>query len=718
MASQWEVSSLTGLHPLKRRKISNMAQNPREIGWADSSDSDTDVDMEEAMDPSDQPYPLPPPPPSRARAARGPILRIPQPHIDDNRTFWSHCLIATLVDQRKFSVVRMQCIIDHFWQLQGPVRVVGRDQNNFVLYFENLDDMYFMANNGTWSVHGWLLAVFPWEHNMVLNRLVVTEMIGEVRGIDWSEDLLKTFGLCVSEFAFLLTNLFLWGSCWPMTKGNLCGSNADMNESSNFVDIVGVWGIDILIVDGLDRRFLNQAYRRSTFVATFHTPLGVVYRPRNPDPMQFEVQPDEDVTPPPNDTLQTPPANPSDEDIDPLAEEWFNNIEIDDELLPALGMELIESDNDDLITTSTENTDNLQLMTPLPEVDGQMDNLNPELDMLMAKYCSQPSPIPHPSPGIRLSDDIQEAQHVNLSPSQSQHLREESHWQDIFEVHDFLQHPLLRQSAIPKEVGESSSARQNHPVHNQHFDTEEMTTGTIMPSGPSDNPTIGLNNIGTLLEVVSPYDDFTAASILSPILEESPRHTEWGHDEDVTDASASSTRLKPPLEPGEFNVIPQVLHNVSVAETDIAGQIAEGDTIAPELLSLPLSPIGLNLHPENQAELTQHETITTSSQHKKRVLTTKELTKMIFKRAKLAPLAVSVNMTKSMYLVKNKGKCKHRTEPEDAEDGVADLKRARKGLTTEVQEVFKRLVDEMVAMVNCCKLGLKEVVPNQPPSDI
>ncbi|KAF7842619.1 BRASSINOSTEROID INSENSITIVE 1-associated receptor kinase 1 [Senna tora] len=64
-----------------------------------------------------------------------------------------------------------------------------------------------------------------------------------------------------------------------------------------------------------------------------------------------------------------------------------------------------------------------------------------------------------------------------------------------------------------------------------------------------------------------------------------------------------------------------------------------------------------------------------------------------------------------------KGKRKHRSEYEDTDTGVAEIKKARKGLTAEVQEVFKRLVDEMVAMVNCCKLGLKEVVPNQPPSD-
>ncbi|KAF7838968.1 uncharacterized protein G2W53_007450 [Senna tora] len=61
----WDASSLIELHPLKRRKTSNMAQNPREIGWIDSNNSDTDVDMEEAMDLNDHPRPLPSPPPPR-----------------------------------------------------------------------------------------------------------------------------------------------------------------------------------------------------------------------------------------------------------------------------------------------------------------------------------------------------------------------------------------------------------------------------------------------------------------------------------------------------------------------------------------------------------------------------------------------------------------------------------------------------------------------------
>ncbi|KAF7823473.1 Pyruvate carboxyltransferase [Senna tora] len=636
MASQWDASSLIELHPLKRRKTITMAQNPREIGWTDSSDSDSDVDMEEAMDPNDQPNPLPP------RLHLGPELL------------------------QKFSVIRLQCIIDHLWQLQGPVRVVGRVQDHFMLYFEILDDMYFMANNSPWAVHGGLLAVFPWEHNMVLNRLVVTEVSVSV----------QLWGLPLEYQTTLVAQRI--GEMLGEVRGIdcSCGFNAVMNESSNFVVIVGGWDTHIQIADGL-------GHRRSTFVAAFHTPLGVVYRPCNPDPMQFEVQPDEEVTLPTNDTLHPHTDNHPDEELDPLAEEWFNNIDIDEDLLPTLGLELIESDNDDPITPSIENTETQHMEIPLPNEATQLENLDPELESLMEKYCSQPSPIPHPSPSVRLSDDIQEGL------SQEQGFKEDSQWQDILEVDELLPHPLLRPAETQIEVGESSSVRQSLPVQHQHFDTKEMTAGTILPSRPLDSTFVGLNNRGTLLDVVNhfdPYDDFTAASILNPIPEEPPTHVHWEHPEEDPDDSAS-------LVFDEFDETQPVLVEIPVDGTDNTEHTANEANIIPHSSTQPPNPMGPSLPSDNRVEFSQPASVTERARAKKKALTTKELTQMFFKRAKLALVAVSVNLTKNMYLAKIKGKRKLRAEPEDTEDGVADLKRARKGLTAEVQEVFKWLID-------------------------
>ncbi|KAF7802528.1 Pyruvate carboxyltransferase [Senna tora] len=121
--------------------------NMREIGWVESSDSEVGGDPDELMD-EDPPVPSP-----RSFPTRAPIPNLDLSVIIQNRDFWSYCL-----------------------HLMGRVLVVGREDRRYIVYFEHLDDMYFMYSGGPWSVHSALLTFIPWEPNMVISRTIISKV--------------------------------------------------------------------------------------------------------------------------------------------------------------------------------------------------------------------------------------------------------------------------------------------------------------------------------------------------------------------------------------------------------------------------------------------------------------------------------------------------------------------------------------------------------------
>ncbi|KAF7844045.1 Zinc knuckle CX2CX4HX4C [Senna tora] len=94
---------------------------------------------------------LPPIPPPAPFPGRAPVIHIDMQIVAQNRDFWEHCFIGFLIDKRKFRVSRLQYIINISCHLMGRV---GR---RYVIYFEHLDDLYFMYSGGPWSVHSALL---------------------------------------------------------------------------------------------------------------------------------------------------------------------------------------------------------------------------------------------------------------------------------------------------------------------------------------------------------------------------------------------------------------------------------------------------------------------------------------------------------------------------------------------------------------------------------
>ncbi|KAF7810428.1 reverse transcriptase [Senna tora] len=120
-----------------------MANNPREIGWHDSSDSDEGEDMEEVQENlAYQNFPTEP------RPAHAPIVSLEPSFVQANRVFWEKCV----------------------------VRVVGRVKRYYVLHFGMEEDRQQILNEGPWAMQGGLLTMFPWEPNLVLSNLLVTEV--------------------------------------------------------------------------------------------------------------------------------------------------------------------------------------------------------------------------------------------------------------------------------------------------------------------------------------------------------------------------------------------------------------------------------------------------------------------------------------------------------------------------------------------------------------
>ena len=88
--------------------------NVQEYGWTDSNDSNFSIDLfEEEMEPdllsSDEdevPF-----------ARHGPLVIPDAEDVASQREYWNFCAIGFIMDYRKFSVHRLQRIINHVWRI-------------------------------------------------------------------------------------------------------------------------------------------------------------------------------------------------------------------------------------------------------------------------------------------------------------------------------------------------------------------------------------------------------------------------------------------------------------------------------------------------------------------------------------------------------------------------------------------------------------------------
>ncbi|KAF7826736.1 Endonuclease/exonuclease/phosphatase [Senna tora] len=228
-----------------KRKLSVMENNPREIDWLDSSDFDEGEDMEQVQE--NLAYQNFPPPDSRP--AHAPIVSLNHPF-------------------RKFKVSRLQSIIDHYWYLRGPVRVVGRVKRYYVIHFDMEEDRQHILNEGPWAMQGGLLTMFPWEPNLVLSNLLVTEVAVWVQL--WNLPLEYQTPLMAEKI------------------GSLMGERQWVQD--HFENAYGTM-IDQAYFVPEARRFCFQPGRRTTYIRALYTRHGFQYRPRRADPVDFYFDP-------------------------------------------------------------------------------------------------------------------------------------------------------------------------------------------------------------------------------------------------------------------------------------------------------------------------------------------------------------------------------------------------------------------------------------------
>ncbi|KAF7839239.1 Pyruvate carboxyltransferase [Senna tora] len=494
--------------PVKRRKTFPMANNPREIGWDDSSDSDEGEDIEE-MQESLAFQNIPPVEPQPANA---PIVSLEPEFLHLNRRFWEKCLIGLLIDSRKFKVSRMQSIIDHFWFLRGPVRVVGRVKRFYVIHFEIDADRQQILNEGPWAMQGGLLSMFPWEPNLALSHLLVTEvavwvqlwnlpleyqtplmaekigsLMGEVREIDWAPTLPRNLRFlriqCKYERLFRLCR-----GC-----GRIGHLPQDCDRSREKVDlsldaqrqwIQGQYGnaygtmIDQAYFVPEARRFRFQPSRRTTYIRALYNRNGYQYRPRRADPVDFYFDPWVPLDA--NGTMDPP-----------------TQVEVED-------------------TEEQDTTASLPDIPSAQEILNKTDpaSLDPEWKRIVERFCPYSTPLEQPLQGIRLNEErnpenrdpstllwiefepgefgmatgwlllgnvlphFEELNPIQHDPTEAEI---EDTWREIYNTPPEESMPL----ASTFEIGESSAARANPNDHLEGGMLESMMGGTLTFRPPS-----------------------------------------------------------------------------------------------------------------------------------------------------------------------------------------------------------------------------------------
>ncbi|KAF7841825.1 reverse transcriptase [Senna tora] len=101
---------------------------------------------------------------------QGPVLEFSAPYINMQRDFWRNCLIDVLVDDNMVKASRLQNIINRVWNLQHPVRVVGRSKNVFAFEFGCDLDKEIIHHEGPWAIQNKFLVMQSWQPNLILEK--------------------------------------------------------------------------------------------------------------------------------------------------------------------------------------------------------------------------------------------------------------------------------------------------------------------------------------------------------------------------------------------------------------------------------------------------------------------------------------------------------------------------------------------------------------------
>lgn len=100
-----------------------------------------------------------------------PVVEPDSEDVVAQKEFWNCCVIGFLLDYRKFSVPRLQQLINSTRRIRGAVSIVGRELYFYIFHFEFMEDLMHTCTKGPWAVDGTLLVLERWRLNLVIGNL-------------------------------------------------------------------------------------------------------------------------------------------------------------------------------------------------------------------------------------------------------------------------------------------------------------------------------------------------------------------------------------------------------------------------------------------------------------------------------------------------------------------------------------------------------------------
>ena len=91
----------------------------------------------------------------------------------ESREQCNHCLIGFLLDDRTLSPRRIQTSLYIAWVLRDSFYVVGKEDEIYALYFQDMKDKDYVQENDPWFIPGALLHFASWRPNIRLSHVQV-----------------------------------------------------------------------------------------------------------------------------------------------------------------------------------------------------------------------------------------------------------------------------------------------------------------------------------------------------------------------------------------------------------------------------------------------------------------------------------------------------------------------------------------------------------------
>ncbi|OMO90470.1 hypothetical protein COLO4_19132 [Corchorus olitorius] len=110
------------------------------------------------------------------RRRRGAMEEIGTGDLKEGREEGTACLVAFLLDARRFSTNAVQKAMERRWNFRGPINVIGRDDHRYLVHFELEIDRNLVLQQNPWFFQGALFVFERWDSNRILSEARVESM--------------------------------------------------------------------------------------------------------------------------------------------------------------------------------------------------------------------------------------------------------------------------------------------------------------------------------------------------------------------------------------------------------------------------------------------------------------------------------------------------------------------------------------------------------------